>query len=103
MGEVYNVGGYNERSRILGSVKIICKGLGKPESLIADGVDRNGQDICYVIDPTKIHNELGWVLETIFEESIKKTIQWYLDNREWWETIISGEYQRHYDKMYDNW
>ena len=52
----------------------------------------------YAIDPTKIHNELGWLPETKFEDGIKKTIQWYLDNREWWETIISGEYQNYYEK-----
>ena len=57
---------------------------------------------CYAIDPTKIHNELGWLPETKFEDGIKKTIQWYLDNREWWETIISGEYQNYYEKMYGN-
>ena len=54
----------------------------------------------YAIDPTKIHNELGWLPETKFEDGIKKTIQWYLDNKEWWETIISGEYQNYYEKMY---
>ena len=56
----------------------------------------------YAIDPTKIHIELGWLPETKFEDGIKKTIQWYLDNREWWETIISGEYQNYYEKMYSN-
>ena len=56
----------------------------------------------YAIDPTKIHNELGWLPETKFEDGIKKTIQWYLDNKEWWETIISGEYQNYYKKMYSN-
>ena len=59
-------------------------------------------DMRYAIDPTKIHNELGWLPETKFEDGIKKTIQWYLDNREWWETIISGEYQSYYEKMYSN-
>ena len=62
--------------------------------------DRKGHDMRYAIDPTKIHNELGWLPETKFEDGIKKTIQWYLDNREWWETIISGEYQNYYEKMY---
>ena len=52
--------------------------------------------------PTKIHNELGWLPETKFEDGIKKTIQWYINNREWWETIISGEYQHYYAKMYGN-
>ena len=83
-------------------VKIICKELGKPESLITHVGDRKGHDMRYAIDPTKIHNELGWLPETKFEDGIKKTIQWYLDNRDWWETIISGEYQNYYDKMYSN-
>ena len=60
------------------------------------------KEMRYAIDPTKIHNELGWLPETKFEDGIKKTIQWYLDNREWWETIISGEYQNYYEKMYSN-
>ena len=74
----------------------------KPESLITHVGDRKGHDMRYAIDPTKIHNELGWLPETKFEDGIKKTIQWYLDNREWWETIISGEYQNYYEKMYSN-
>ena len=98
-GEVYNVGGHNEKQNIE-IVKIICKELGKPESLITHVGDRKGHDMRYAIDPTKIHNELGWLPETKFEDGIKKTIQWYLDNREWWETIISGEYQNYYEKMY---
>ena len=83
-------------------VKIICKELGKPESLITYVADRKGHDMRYAIDPTKIHNELGWLPETKFADGIKKTIQWYLDNKEWWETIISGEYQNYYEKMYSN-
>ena len=98
-GEVYNVGGHNEKQNIE-IVKLICKELGKPESLITHVGDRKGHDMRYAIDPTKIHNELGWLPETKFEDGIKKTIQWYLDNREWWETIISGEYQNYYEKMY---
>ena len=101
VGEVYNVGGNNEKQNIE-IVKIICKELGKPESLITHVGDRKGHDMRYAIDPTKIHNELGWLPETKFEDGIKKTIQWYLDNREWWETIISGEYQNYYEKMYSN-
>ena len=81
-------------------VKIICKELGKPESLITYVEDRKGHDMRYAIDPTKIHNELGWLPETKFADGIKKTIQWYLDNKDWWETIISGEYQNYYEKMY---
>ena len=101
IGEVYNIGGHNEKQNIE-IVKIICHELGKPESLITHVGDRKGHDMRYAIDPTKIHNELGWLPETKFEDGIKKTIQWYLDNREWWENIISGEYQDYYDKMYKN-
>ena len=101
VGEVYNVGGHNEK-RNIDIVKLICKELGKPESLIVHVCDRKGHDMRYAIDPTKIHNELGWLPETKFEDGIKKTIQWYLDNKEWWETIISGEYQNYYEKMYSN-
>jgi dTDP-glucose 4,6-dehydratase len=98
-GEVYNIGGHNEMKNI-DIVKIICKELGKPESLITYVTDRKGHDMRYAIDPTKIHNELGWLPETKFEDGIKKTIAWYLDNRDWWEEIISGEYQNYYQKMY---
>ncbi len=101
VGEVYNIGGHNEMTNI-DIVKIICKELGKPESLITYVADRKGHDMRYAIDPTKIHNELGWLPETKFADGIKKTIQWYLDNKEWWETIISGEYQNYYEKMYGN-
>ena len=101
VGEVYNVGGHNEMTNI-DIVKIICKELGKPESLITYVADRKGHDMRYAIDPTKIHNELGWLPETKFADGIKKTIKWYLENREWWETIISGEYQNYYEKMYGN-
>ena len=101
VGEVYNIGGHNEKKNIE-IVKIICKELGKPESLITHVCDRKGHDMRYAIDPTKIHNELGWLPETKFEDGIKKTIKWYLDNREWWETIISGEYQNYYERMYTN-
>ena len=93
---------FNEKKQNIEIVKIICKELGKPESLITHVGDRKGHDMRYAIDPTKIHNELGWLPETKFEDGIKKTIQWYLDNREWWETIISGEYQNYYEKMYSN-
>lgn len=99
VGEVYNIGGHNEK-RNIDIVKIICKELNKPESLITHVTDRKGHDMRYAIDPTKIKNELGWYPETKFEDGIKKTIKWYLENREWWETIISGEYQNYYEKMY---
>ena len=101
VGEVYNIGGHNERTN-LQVVQTILKALDKPESLIKYVKDRPGHDRRYAIDPTKIHNELGWLPETKFADGIKKTIKWYLDNREWWETIISGEYQNYYEKMYAN-
>ena len=99
VGEVYNVGGHNEMKNI-DIVKLICDYLGKPYSLITHVTDRKGHDMRYAIDPTKIHNELGWLPETKFRDGIVKTIDWYLDNREWWETIISGEYRNYYEKMY---
>ena len=81
VGEVYNVGGHNEMNRTSRLLRLICKELGKPESLITHVADRKGHDMRYAIDPTKIHNELGWLPETKFEDGIKKTIQWYLDNQ----------------------
>lgn len=98
-GEVYNVGGHNEM-RNIDIVKLICDYLGKPYSLIKHVADRKGHDMRYAIDPTKIHDELGWLPETKFADGIKKTIDWYLDNREWWETIVRGEYRYYYEKMY---
>ncbi len=100
-GEVYNVGGHNEM-RNIDIVKLICKELEKPESLITYVSDRKGHDLRYAIDPTKIHTELGWLPETKFSDGIKKTIKWYLENRKWWEDIISGEYKNYYEKMYGN-
>ena len=99
-GEVYNIGGHNERTN-LEVVKTILKQLGKPESLITYVTDRPGHDMRYAIDPTKIHNELGWLPATKFDDGIKKTIDWYLNNKEWWENIISGDYQQYYEKMYN--
>ncbi len=99
VGEVYNIGGHNERTN-LEVVKTILKELGKPESLISYVTDRAGHDMRYAIDPTKTREELGWEPTTMFDDGIKMTIQWYLDNREWWENIISGEYKNYYDKMY---
>ena len=101
VGEVYNVGGHNEM-RNIDIVKLICKELGKPESLITHVTDRAGHDMRYAIDPSKIHAELGWLPETKFEDGIKKTIQWYLDNENWWQPIVSGEYMDYYEKMYRN-
>lgn len=98
-GEVYNVGGHNERTN-LEVVKTILKELGKPESLITFVTDRPGHDLRYAIDPTKIHSELGWLPETKFEDGIRQTIQWYLDNKKWWQDIISGEYQNYFDQYY---
>ena len=100
VGEVYNIGGHNEKTNIY-IVKKILELLGKPESLITYVTDRKGHDLRYAIDPTKIHNELGWLPETKFDDGIVKTVQWYLDNREWWEEIISGEYMEYYRRMYD--
>lgn len=99
VGEVYNIGGHNEESNI-NIVRLILKELGKTEELIKFVEDRKGHDRRYAIDPTKIKNELGWVPETNFKDGIRKTINWYLENRKWWETIISGEYQEYYKKMY---
>ena len=98
-GEVYNIGGHNERTN-LQVVKTVIAALGKSEDLITYVTDRPGHDRRYAIDPTKIHDELGWEPYTKFDEGIQKTIQWYLDNRGWWENIISGEYQNYYEKMY---
>lgn len=99
VGEVYNVGGHNEKTN-LEVVKTILKALGKPESLIEFVTDRPGHDLRYAIDPTKLETELGWKPKYTFETGIRQTIQWYLDNREWWENIISGEYAGYFDKMY---
>ncbi len=101
VGEVYNIGGHNEKANI-DIVKMILAILGKPESLITYVADRKGHDLRYAIDPTKIHTALGWLPETKFEDGIQKTVQWYLDNKPWWERIISGEYQEYYQKMYQN-
>ncbi|MBR2214592.1 MAG: dTDP-glucose 4,6-dehydratase [Selenomonadaceae bacterium] len=100
VGEIYNIGGHNER-RNIDVVKIILKELGKPESLIEHVTDRKGHDRRYAIDPTKIHRELGWLPQTKFDVGIKATIEWYLTHRQWWETIISGEYRNYYARMYD--
>ncbi len=99
VGEVYNIGGHNEKSN-LEVVKIILEKLGKPESLIRFVTDRKGHDQRYAIDPAKIHEELGWLPETKFEDGIRRTIDWYLENKPWWENIISGEYRDYYEKMY---
>ena len=113
LGERYNIGGHNEKQNIQ-IIHIILDTLqemlpdGDPrkelvsDKLITYVTDRKGHDRRYAIAPDKIKAEIGWYPETMFEEGIKKTIQWYLDNKEWWETIISGEYQNYYEKMYSN-
>lgn len=99
VGEVYNIGGHNEMANI-DIVKLICKELGKSESLIHYVTDRKGHDRRYAIDPSKIHGELGWLPETKFADGIVKTIHWYLENENWWKPIVTGEYLNYYDKMY---
>lgn len=99
VGEVYNVGGHNERTN-LEVVKTILRALNKPESLIRFVTDRPGHDRRYAIDPTKLETELGWKPKYTFDTGIEQTIDWYLNNREWWEHIISGEYANYFDKMY---
>ena len=101
LGQVYNIGGHNEK-RNIDIVRIILAALGKPESLITYVTDRKGHDMRYAIDPTLIHQEMGWLPETKFEDGIQKTIRWYLDNRSWWENIINGEYQNYYERIYGN-
>ena len=107
LGEVYNVGGHNERTNIA-IVKTVIDYLNKnvdsaiTEDLIKYVEDRKGHDRRYGIDPTKIKEELGWYPETVFEEGIVKTIKWYLDNKEWMEHITSGDYQNYYKNMYGN-
>lgn len=98
VGEVYNIGGHNEKSN-LEVVQTIINTLGKGE--IKFVTDRAGHDRRYAIDPTKIHRELGWLPQTTFEDGIRRTIDWYLTHKEWWERIISGEYQNYYTKMYE--
>ncbi|MEG1753867.1 MAG: dTDP-glucose 4,6-dehydratase [Christensenella sp.] len=99
VGEVYNIGGHNERTN-LQVVKTILKELNKPESLITYVKDRAGHDMRYAIDPTKMMNELGWEPTTTFDEGIKQTVKWYLDNEDWWKNIINGEYRNYYQDMY---
>ena len=100
VGEIYNVGGHNEMKNI-DIVKTICKAMGKPESLITHVADRKGHDRRYAIDPTKINRELGWSPKTRFADGIQMTIKWYLDNTDWLERILTGEYKNYYKKVYD--
>ena len=99
VGEIYNIGGHNERTN-LQVVKTVLKELNKPESLITYVTDRPGHDQRYAIDPTKIHNELGWLPATKFDDGIRRTVEWYLANRPWWENILKGDYQHYYERMY---
>ena len=107
LGEVYNIGGHNERTNIQ-IVKTVINYLQKnvdkkiTEDLIKYVEDRKGHDQRYGIDPTKIKNELGWYPETTFEVGIEKTIEWYLQNSDWMENITSGEYQNYYNTMYES-
>jgi dTDP-glucose 4,6-dehydratase len=98
-GEVYNIGGNNEKANIE-IVKLIIGTLGKSEDLIKYVKDRPGHDRRYAIDNTKITTELGWEPAYTFEQGMKETIQWYLENTEWIENIMSGDYANYYDKMY---
>lgn len=101
VGEVYNVGGHNERSN-LDVVRAVLRELGKSESLITFVTDRKGHDRRYAIDPTKIETELDWKPTYRFDEGIKVTVKWYLEHKDWWQQIISGAYQDYYQKMYQN-
>jgi len=98
-GEVYNIGGNNEKANIE-IVKLIIGTLGKTEDLIKYVKDRPGHDRRYAIDNTKITTEFGWEPAYTFEQGMKETIQWYLENTKWIENIISGDYANYYDKMY---
>jgi len=100
-GEIYNIGGHNERTN-LEVVKSILRELGKPESLIRFVTDRPGHDLRYAIDPAKMKRELGWKPETGFDEGIKKTVQWYLENVSWWKNVLDGSYTAYYERMYGN-
>ena len=99
IGEVYNIGGHNERTN-LEVVQTILRELNKPESLIQYVTDRKGHDLRYAIDPTKMETELGWKPMYNFDTGIKQTIQWYLDNKSWWQNILSGEYQHYFEHLY---
>lgn len=105
LGEVYNIGGHNEKPNIF-IVKSIIEYIKENvdsavgEHMIKHVTDRKGHDRRYGIDPTKIKDELGWYPETCFEVGIKKTLKWYLNNLEWMKNVVSGDYQNYYDKMY---
>ena len=106
-GDTYNIGGHNEWKNI-DLIKVMCKvmdeklgrPLGESEKLITYVTDRAGHDMRYAIDATKLKDELGWVPSLQFEEGIRNTIEWYLDNEEWLNNITSGDYQEYYNKQY---
>jgi len=99
VGEIYNIGGHNERTNIE-VVKTILRALDKPESLIQHVEDRKGHDRRYAIDPTKMETELGWKPVYTFDTGIPQTIDWYLQNQEWMAHILNGDYQNYFEKMY---
>ena len=99
IGEIYNIGGHNERHNI-DVVKTILKTLDKPETLITYVSDRKGHDLRYAIDPTKIETKLGWKPKYNFESGIKETIEWYMNNQEWMDDVTSGDYLKYYEQMY---
>ena len=99
-GEVYNIGGNNERKNI-DLVKLLLRILDKPENLITFVKDRPGHDLRYAIDASKIHRELGWSPGNAFEEGLRETVDWYLSHEAWWKRILSGQYQEYYRKMYE--
>lgn len=100
VGEIYNIGGHNERTN-LEVVKTVLNQMNKPETLIDYVTDRPGHDRRYAINPEKIEKELGWKPNYSFDTGIKQTIEWYLNNREWWEHIINGEYQDYFQNQYE--
>ncbi|VAV85042.1 dTDP-glucose 4,6-dehydratase, partial [hydrothermal vent metagenome] len=107
-GETYNIGGFNEWKNI-DLVRLLCQQMdealnrakGSSEQLIAYVKDRPGHDLRYAIDASKIKNELGWQPTVTFEQGLKKTIHWYLNNEEWLHNVTSGEYQSYYNKQYN--
>jgi dTDP-glucose 4,6-dehydratase len=101
IGDTYNIGGNNEKENIE-IIKLILKYLNKPDSLISYVDDRLGHDRRYAIDSSKIMNDLGWKPKYAFETGIKETIEWYLNNQEWLNNIVSGEYVKYYKRMYNS-